>query len=62
MKIESQDMENIQIIMFLISLFLLQEDGIVAAVDATKAKTLSERFKVKGFPTGEPFSKTWRYM
>jgi hypothetical protein len=26
-------------------------DGIIAAVDSTKEKKISERFKVKGFPT-----------
>lgn len=34
---------------------LWQIDGVVAAVDATKEKMLSDRFKLKGFPTVKYF-------
>ena len=30
----------------------MKVDGVLAAVDATKAKEISEKFGVKGFPTG----------
>lgn len=31
---------------------LLQIEGTLAAVDATQHKTVSDRYKIQGFPTG----------
>ena len=41
---------------------LFQIDGFLAAVDATKEKAVSDRFKIKGFPTGKKVvSLLYRY-
>lgn len=34
-------------------LFLLQIEGVLAAVDATKAVALGKKFKVEGYPSGK---------